>query len=224
LGDRAGRRERQLPATSTRLVVDRGGIAETWTDVHSARRTGGQATMATKRRLGLLLGAIGVAVCAALAPANAANAASTEGPPMKLKTVPAGLAANVGYDPGSTVNGEPVRQWWNRYADWNNQWIPIYINGGEYFTFRNRWSIQCMDIAGTSQGSTVVQQPCDDTYSQQWAIKPLNGHLRLVNRWATLIAGAERILTVWNVSQAGSVLVIWGNYGGADQQWDWSTP
>jgi hypothetical protein len=169
---------------------------------------------------------VGVTAAAILAVTGGpASAASDEGPPMKLKTVlGGGFAANTGFDAGSTVNGEPLRQWWNRPHDWNNQWIPKYIEGGKYFTFRNRWSNQCIDVAGYGVGAEVEQQPCDGTRSQQWSLQGMNGHLKIVNRAATEGQGSERLLTVFDSDVPGSILVLWSNYGGADQQWDWATP
>jgi hypothetical protein len=123
---------------------------------------------------------------------------------------------NTGFTQGDKTPGALARQWTG--GNRNNQWILTPEGNGGYVEIRNRWSGLCLDADHFNNGSYVRQQPCDHTRSQGWFGDSADGQfIKWKNEWAAY-KGFNRVLTVQNVANAGSPMVVWDYYGGHDQQ------
>jgi glucosylceramidase len=94
------------------------------------------------------------------------------------------------------------------------------INSSDWYEVRNPNSGQCVQPSGngTSNGTTLVQEPCTGSASQLWQFQAnSNGTYHVANQ----AASSE----VWDVTGGtgatsnGTAIQIWSSTGGSNQQW-----
>lgn len=180
----------------------------------------------SRRTGGLLAFAVGILTLTALqaSPAYAATHYYQD-----LTSRASGKVANVGFGLGDKSEGAAVRQYHDSgNNDWNNQWEEINSESATAWrSLRNRWSGLCMDVSGTDDNARVFQATCDNTRSQKWRSRyDLTGSNywgAWESKWADYVGKPNRVLTIYDLADATSHLVLWQWYAGYDQQWHYET-
>jgi len=172
----------------------------------------------TIRRLAGLGVAAAVTAGTMLVTASPAQAA---GAWVRVSAYHSGLVANV---PAPwTTNGLQVEQRPYGANTYNGQWRlnPTGL-GDQTFEFQNRYSNQCLDVENNSlaAGADVVQNPCDNTTSQQWTrwqdpsrpvwhvFNNLSG-LYLAVENGSLASGADFVQVAYSAGDTGQTMQIW---------------
>ena len=89
---------------------------------------------------------------------------------------------------------------------------------GSFQSIVNKTSGECVDAraSGTANGTAIQQYTCNNSFAQHYRFMATDsGYMRVENRNNT-----AQVLDVNGVSTAdGAVVHLWGNVGGANQQW-----
>jgi endo-1,4-beta-xylanase len=112
----------------------------------------------------------------------------------------------------STAAGALLQQW--SASSGLNQQFDFIDSGGGYYRIRARHSGLVLQVASSSGGADITQQPDNNAASQQWrAVEQSAGGVSFVNRQSGLA------MDVWNVSTAdGARISRWSPAGSANQR------